>query len=278
MKRILTIITIILTITSSTMAQALTQHKGEVENGYNFWLYNPDSIVANETEPKPVIIFLHGASLCGNNLDKVKTYGTIDAIQKGRKLDAYVIAPQNPGGSWNPEKVMNVLDYVSDEHNIDYDRVYVAGMSLGGFGTIDVAATYPDRIAAAIAMCGGGTVADLSGLCEVPLWIIHGTADRAVGVGQSDKVVEEIRNADEEAPRLVYVRVKGWTHGTPARLFYLPETYEWLMGHTLKDPTRSINDTFKLNNELLSNAYKGLRSTGSKKKTKRRAPKRARKI
>lgn len=271
---------LILCLSAVVQAQTLTSHKGEVADGYNFWLYTPDSSIAEEVEPKPVIIFLHGASLCGNNLDKVRRYGTIDAIEKGRKLDAYVIAPQNPGGSWNPRKVMNVLDYVSDEHNIDYDRVYVAGMSLGGFGTIDVAASYPDRIAAAMAICGGGTVTDLSPLTEVPLWIVHGTADRAVSISQSDKVAEKIKEAsDSGASRLVYDRVEGWTHGTPARLFYLPETYEWLMSHTLKDPERSISNTFTLNNALLRGAYQGLRSAKVKSSYKRRrTPKRARKI
>lgn len=276
-----TIITALLMLACgfTAVTQTLTAQRNKVENGYNFWLYTPDNSIAEETEPKPVIIFLHGASLCGNNLDKVRRYGTIDAIDKGRKLDAYVIAPQNPGESWNPQKVMNVLDYVSDEHNIDYDRVYVAGMSLGGFGTIDLAATYPDRIAAAMAICGGGTVADLSPLTEVPLWIVHGTADRAVSIKQSDKVVKQIKDADAGAPRLAYDRVEGWTHGTPARLFYLPETYDWLMSHTLKDPERNISNTFTLNNALLRTAYQGLRSVKVKSTNKkRRTPKRAAKL
>lgn len=270
------ILLIILLLTPFTViGQTLTAHKGEVANGYDYWLYTPDNSIAEETEPKPVIIFLHGASLCGRNLEKVKRYGTIDAIEKGRKLDAYIIAPQNPGGSWNPVKVMNVLDYVSDYHNVDYDRVYVAGMSLGGFGTIDLAATYPDRIAAAMAICGGGTVADLSPLAEVPLWIVHGTADRAVSISQSDKVADKIKESDPDASRLAYDRVEGWTHGTPARLFYLPETYEWLLSHTLKDPERNISDTFTLDNALLRTAYTGLRSMKVKGNKKRRTPKRA---
>ena len=244
-------------------AQKLTAHRGTVANGYNFWLYNPDSDLDSEFEPKSVVIFLHGASLCGNDLNKVKRYGTIDAISKGRELDAYVIAPQNPGGSWSPDKVMNILDWVSDNHNIDYDRVYVMGMSLGGYGTIDLAATYPDRIAAAIAMCGGGSVKDLSGLNDVPLWIIHGTADRAVSIGQSDKVVSQMKAADNETPRLVYNRIPGMNHSQPARMFYLQESYDWLFSHTLKDKTRPIKETFTL--DLMGSAYKDLKSSGKRR-------------
>lgn len=109
----------------------ITAHRGEVENGYNFWLSAPDSVDSSKENAKPVVIFLHGASLCGNDLNKVKRYGTIDAIEKGRELDAYVIAPQNPGGAWKPVKIMNVLDHVAKTANIDPNRVYVLGMSLG---------------------------------------------------------------------------------------------------------------------------------------------------
>lgn len=253
--------------TMAADAQKLSSHIGEVDNGYNFWLYNPDTSVDAEEEAKPVIIFLHGASLCGNNLDRVRRYGTIDAIQKGYKPNAYVIAPQNPGGAWNPDKVMNVFDYVADNHNIDYDRIYVMGMSLGGYGTIDMVARYPEYIAAAMAFCGGASTKDISGLNEVPLWIIHGTADRAVSVSQSDKVVAQMEaQAGGNAPRLIYDRVQGMNHGGPARMFYLPESYDWLFKHSLKDEGRFASEAFALNTGLLKKAYK---SSASKSKAKR---------
>ena len=275
---ILTIFWTISIICSKLQAQKITAYNDSVPNTYNFWLYTPDRTIDDEIEPKPVIIFLHGASLCGRNLEMVKRYGTIDAIEKGRNIDAYVIAPQNPGGSWNPNKLMQILDWVSDNHNIDYDRVYAIGMSLGGYGTIDLAAAYPDRIAAAIAMCGGSTVSDLSDLNDVPLWIIHGTADRAVSVQQSDKVVAEMRQANTETPRLIYNRVQGMNHSRPARMFYLTESYEWLFRHTLKDENREIAPSFELTDEVLQSAYNGLKNIKrSGKTTKRRATRRKRK-
>lgn len=260
LKKILLSAIFSLTVAGAS-AQKLTAHTGTVENGYNFWLYTPESTIEEEIEPKPVVIFLHGASLCGRDLNKVRRYGTIDAIDKGRSIDAYVIAPQNPGGAWNPEKIMNIFDWVSNEHNVDYDRVYVLGMSLGGYGTIDLAAAYPDRVAAAIAMCGGATARDLSVLNDVPLWIIHGTADRAVSVSQSDRVVSAMKEADESTPRLKYNRVPGMNHSNPARMFYLPESYEWLFSHTLKDAERQIAPTFSITNDVLKTAYTGLKFT-----------------
>lgn len=251
-------------------AQKLTSHKGDVPDAYNFWLYTPKHEEKPDEEAKPIVVFLHGASLCGNDLNKVRRYGTIDAIDKGRELDAFVVAPQNPGGSWKPEKVMKIVDWVSKQHAVDQDRIYVIGMSLGGYGTIDMAAAYPDRVAAAIAMCGGGTSKNLGALNDVPLWIIHGTADNAVSIAQSDKVVSEMKKADSKTPRLIYDRVPGWNHGKPARLFYLPEIYDWLFNHTLKDDDRQVSPGFDVAGGILQTAYKGLqRLTGGTKKVSR---------
>lgn len=244
-------------------AANITAFKDKVNDGYNFWLSTPD----DQSVKKPVIIFLHGRSLCGNDLNKVKNYGTIDAIEKGRDIDAYVIAPQNPGGSWSPSKVMNVLEYVESNYNVDPDRVYVIGMSLGGYGTLGFANTYPDKVAAAIAMCGGNSAKDSSPLNDVPLWIIHGTGDSDVSVSKSDKVVESMKAANPKTPRLHYDRIAGMNHSKPARVFYMPETYEWLFKHNLKDKGRPIAKTFELNEAQWNSAYKNLNFSGSKKKS-----------
>lgn len=263
-KRLSIFSILILTITFFANSSRITAHRGKVSNGYNFWLVEPeDSMVA-----KPVFIFLHGASLCGNDLNKVRRYGTLDAIEKGRELDSYVIAPQNPGGAWNPKKIMNILKWVEDYYNVDYDRIYVLGMSLGGYGTIDFAATYPDDVAAAMAFCGGGSVKDLSPLNNVPLWIVHGTADRAVSVQQSDNVVSAMKKANASTPRLIYDRIQGMNHSQPARLFYLAQTYEWLLSHSLKDDNRPISEGFSITSDLMRSAYSGLRTTSKKSTSK----------
>lgn len=207
-------------------------------------------------DKKPLVIFLHGRSLCGNNLNKVLQYGTIDALKKGREIDAYVIAPQNPGTFWKPDNIMNVADWVIDRYPIDTNRIYVLGMSLGGYGTIDLTAAYPDRIAAAMALCGGGSRKDLSGLNEVPLWIIHGTADAAVSVNESRKVVDKMKEAGK-TPLLRYDEWKGVNHGALARLFYLEQTYEWLFMHTLDN--RNVDKSISIDHSDTKNAYKNLR-------------------
>ncbi|MBO4730637.1 MAG: dienelactone hydrolase family protein [Bacteroidaceae bacterium] len=253
----------------SVFAQGFTAHVGTVPGAYNFWFHAPAPPEADDEELSssrseelanahyPLLIFLHGRSLCGRDLAKVKRYGAIDAVARGRSIDCYIMAPQNPGGSWNPHKIMNIVDWAVKNYNVDTTRIYVYGMSLGGYGTIDLAATYPDRIAAAMALCGGGSVKDLSGLSKLPLWIVHGTADRAVPVSASDRVVEAIKATGDDS-RLIYTRMPGIDHGRPARIFYMGQTYDWLFSHSLLDPNREVNRDFVITAEMLQNAYQDL--------------------
>lgn len=233
-------------------------YRGAVSNGYNFWFYRPDDDESRHVH-RPLLVFLHGASLCGTNLESVKRYGPMDALRYGDIIDAYIIAPQNPGGSWQPQKIMNLIEWAEKNYNVDSDRIYVYGMSLGGYGTLDMCATYPDRIACGMALCGGATVRDLSGLSRIPMWIVHGTADRAVPVSASDRVVEAIK-ATGDSSRMIYDRMPGVDHGRPARIFYMKQTYDWMFSHSLKDEGRPINRDFRLTKENMNNAYKEIKN------------------
>ena len=227
--------------------------KDEIPGGYNFWVYTPVDYFYS-MEQTPVIIFLHGASLCGRNLDRVRRYGPLDAIVKGRDIDALTIVPQNPGGAWSPKKIMDVLDWVKTHYACDTTRVYVLGMSLGGYGTMDVCGTYPNRIAAGMALCGGCSLKDVSGLGKLPFWIIHGTADRAVSVKQSKVVVEKLKEGSNDS-RLIYDWWQGANHGTPARVFYLKKTYQWLFSHSLVDKDRPVNRDIDISMGDIRKAY-----------------------
>ena len=197
---------ILMVLASTTVCEAkMTAKREKIPGGYNFWLYEPDNTnEALSTDKKPLIIFLHGQSLCGTDLDKVMSYGTMDAIKSGRNLNAYVLGPQNPGGAWKPSKVAELIDWAIKNYPIDTNRIYLLGMSLGAYGTIDFVATYPKRVAAAMAFCGGGSVKDYSGLCSVPLWIIHGTADDNVHFQNSMEMCRRLNAAGKHYDMMVY--------------------------------------------------------------------------
>lgn len=233
----------------------LIANRGCIKNGYDFWLYVPEDYNPNEYS-KPLVMFLHGRTLSGNNLNLVRNYGCINAVERGVGIDALIVAPQSQG-AWNPQKLHDVYEWVKTHYSINTRRFYVIGMSMGGYGTLDYVATYPDEVAAAMAMCGGATVKSLCGLNELPLWIIHGTADSAVSVNCSQRVVDEMC-ACGDTSRLIFNKMKGVNHTRLARVFYLDQTYEWLFSHSLSDSARVANKSFTMTNALLKDAYANL--------------------
>ncbi|MFN4950882.1 MAG: prolyl oligopeptidase family serine peptidase [Flavobacteriales bacterium] len=195
---------------------------------YAFWLHLPaDSIL--KAKP-PVLIFLHGKSLSGTDLARVKRYGVISEIEKGRKIPAVVVAPQTSNG-WDPIKVMSVLSFVKKNFDVDTNRVYVVGMSMGGYGTLNFAGKYPEQVAAAVALCGGGNIKDGCNLATVPLWIQHGTLDEAVPISESEKIVRAIKNCNG-GENLKYTALKGADHGDLEKMFRTDELYDWLFQFT----------------------------------------------
>ncbi|MGN0003184.1 MAG: prolyl oligopeptidase family serine peptidase [Sphingobacterium composti] len=200
------------------------------KTNYNFLLHLPDTY-ETRIEKLPIIVFLHGRSLSGTNLDRVKRYGVLYAKDKGLELpNAIVVAPQTNRG-WDPDNVMEVIDYVLENYNGDSSRVYVCGMSMGGYGTMHLAGKYPDRIAAAVAICGGGNVSDACNLAEVPLWIQHGSADKAVPASESKKMYNAIKKCNNNADAKLTI-IKGGTHGSVERLFHQQGIYDWMLKYT----------------------------------------------
>lgn len=233
--------------------------RDSVPNAYDFWLYVPEDY--NDTVPeKPVIIFLHGRSLCGKNLANVLRYGPIDALKRGRKIDAFIIAPQTSVPSWKADKVMKIYDWLKCNYCVDTNRLYVLGMSLGGYGTINFTATYPDEVAAAMALCGGASIDSLCGLTEVPLWIIHGTADKDVPLFYSQRVVNSMIQCGDTS-RLIFNKLPREGHSHLARAFYLQSTYDWLFEHNLNDSLRPVNRDYTISSSIMSKAYNDLDGT-----------------
>lgn len=259
MKRLLSLMFGIIIATTLARAQYdyIRPVTDEIPGGYNFWVYTPTDYYYTY-ENTPVIIFLHGQSLCGRDINRVRRYGPLDAIVRGREIPALVIVPQNPGGAWNPAKINDVLEWMKHNYPCDSTRVYVMGMSLGGYGTMDFAGTYPDKVAAAMALCGGSTLKDKSGLGRLPFWIIHGTADRAVPVKHSQSVVKELKDSGNDT-RLRYDWLAGASHGALARILYMKKTYEWLFSHSLTDPDRPVRRDISIDKADLTRAYNDMK-------------------
>ena len=250
MRKLLFVIVMLFMLPLTTRAQVMAC-RDFVEDCYDFWLYLPDNY--DEEEELPVVMFLHGKSLCGDSLGLVLRYGCIDALFRGRRIDAIVVAPQTQE-PWDADKVMTLYDWVDDHYKVDTNRFYVIGMSMGGWGTISVATKYYDRVAAAMAMCGGAMSNELCGLTTMPLWIIHGTADNLTPVSCSDRIVDSMRSCGDTT-RLIYDRLEGENHGRLTRIFYLRQTYDWLFSHNLQDEGRPVNRSYSMSTDLIDDAY-----------------------
>lgn len=195
------------------------------KTAYPFWINIPEKL--DVTEKIPILFFLHGKSLSGTDIDRVKKYGVLKAILKGRKIPAIVVAPQLPSGPWNAQKLVEILDYVQQKYNTNQNRVYVCGMSLGGYGTLEFAGKFPKKIAAAVAICGGGIASDACNLSKIPVWIQHGDNDKAVSISESYKIFNAIKSCDKDANAQMTV-IPGGTHGSVEQLFHENAIYDWM--------------------------------------------------
>lgn len=224
--RFKTILLFLLFLYMKSMAQMTTVIN---KTSYPFWINLPENF--DRKLEIPILFFLHGKSLSGTDIDRVKRYGILKAILKGKKIPAIVIAPQLASGPWNAQKLLEILEYVQQKYNTDKNRVYVCGMSLGGYGTLEFAGKFPKKIAAAVAICGGGIVSDACNLSKISIWIQHGDKDTAVPVSESYKIFNAIKKCDKNANTTMTV-IPGGTHGSVEQLFHENAIYDWMFKQT----------------------------------------------
>ena len=158
------------------------------------WLYLP--VNYSEKKKCPLILFLHGAGERGDDLDKVKVHGPPKLVEQRSDCPAIVVSPQCPNERiWSPTQLSLLLDKCMETLKVDPDRVYVTGLSMGGFGTWALCAKEPERFAAAVPICGGGDVTKAARLVDLPIRVFHGAKDTVVTPDYSQKMVDAIRAA-----------------------------------------------------------------------------------
>lgn len=199
------------------------------QTDYPFWINLPKQEILDGKAP--IILFLHGKSLSGTDINRVKRYGIIRAIERGMEIPAIVIAPQLASGPWDPEKLLQLLEHIQNNYNTDLTKVYVCGMSLGGYGTFDFAGTYPHKITAAVAICGGGNIRQACNLAKIPLWVIHGNKDYIVPISESKKMVRAIQSCKADAD-ITFTIVKGGNHSSVENYFREESIYKWMLKHS----------------------------------------------
>ena len=116
--------------------------------------------------------------------------------------------------AWKPEELIQLVDNAIKHLNVDPNRVYVTGLSMGGYGTWRLASAYPDRFAAAVPICGGGEPDTMaSTLARVPIWAFHGAKDTVVPLAESQNMVDAVKKAGGDIRLTVYPEAQhnSWT-------------------------------------------------------------------
>jgi predicted peptidase len=192
----------------------------------NYLLALPEGYTKNK-DKWPVILFLHGAGESGDDLEKVKVHGPPKLIAAGQKIPAIVISPQAPSSrvGHNPQVLAALLDEIEQKYRVDKDRIYVTGLSMGGFGTWALASAYPERFAAIAPICGGGDAFAARRLSKVPMWVFHGAKDTTVPLDRSTSMVEAVKAAGGNPIFTVYPTAghDSWTD-----TYNNPEFFKWL--------------------------------------------------
>lgn len=197
---------------------------------YNYLVHYPKGYhdKTNKKKDYPLVMYLHGRSIMGNDLEKVKRYGVIYEVLRGLELDFIVVAPQCQKG-WENDKLIEILDYAEQEYRVDQKQVYLTGMSMGGYGAWYLAGAHPDRFAAVAPVAGGGRTKDAESLKTLPHWVFHGSKDKPVPIEESKKMVKAIRAAGNKQVKFT-VR-NDWGHSEAIRAFRMPELYTWFLEH-----------------------------------------------
>ncbi len=185
----------------------------------------------------PLVLYLHGAGERGRDLDLLKRNGPPKLIAEGRRFPFVLVSPQCPkGGWWEAEALNALLEKVIGLYSIDADRVYLTGLSMGGWGTWDLAIRHPERFAAAIPICGAGAQPYAAGkrLANVPVWAFHGAKDRLVPMELSQMSVDRVKKAGGDARLTVYPEAghDAWTE-----TYNNPAVWDWLLSHKRRSTT-----------------------------------------
>jgi len=213
-------------------------------------LFVPEGAEPGGANKFPLIFFLHGAGRRGSdNVGPMELASTFWG-EKQKEFPCFVLAPQCPRGStWTPlpfvegsrnqrgnytaeekpmdtmQAALNVLEEVLAKWPVDRKRVYVMGMSMGGYGTWEALMRRPNQWAAAVPICGGGDPSRVAAYKDVPIWVWHGENDAVVPAANSRTMIEALREAGGQ-PK--YTELKKVNHGSWGPAFQTPELSTWL--------------------------------------------------
>jgi predicted peptidase len=196
---------------------------------YRYLLYLPKDYSRQPYRKWPLLVYLHGKSRRGYNLEKLKKYGPPYLVSKGWDFPFIIVSPQCP-----PDRIWDTDDWfpplysgLLSKYRIDRHRVYLTGMSMGGSGVWSLAIKHPEYFAAAIPLCGGWSTKNIKAMKSVPVWAFHGANDRIISPGETEKMVRALRKA---GGKVRYSKLEGEGHSIH-KIYEHKAIYEWFLKH-----------------------------------------------
>lgn len=192
-----------------------------------YLLFLPRDYERNPDTKWPLILFLHGAGELGNKLELVKKHGIPKIVERRPDFPFVVLSPQCPDETtwWDHHRTLKLLlDEIVAKYAIGRHRIYLTGLSMGGYGTWSLAMTYPKLFAAIAPICGGGFPEFACLLKDVPIWAFHGAEDRVVKLEASQRIVDALRACGGDVRFTVY---PGAGHDPWTRTYNNPKLYKW---------------------------------------------------
>ena len=191
----------------------------------SYLLYLPTDY--DQKESWPLLVFLHGSGERGDDLELVKTHGPPKLIAEGKEFPFIVVSPQCPKDrTWEPIELNALLDDLTKSYKVDPDRICITGLSMGGFGTWELAAFAPSRLAAIAPICGGGELHWTKKFKDLPTWAFHGAKDMGVPVERSQKMIDAMIKHGGTPKLTIYPEAE---HDSWTETYNNPEFYDWLL-------------------------------------------------
>jgi predicted peptidase len=207
----------------------------------NYLLFVPKDYSGTSGKRWPLMLFLHGAGERGTNVWKVATHGPPKNVVEHPEFPFILVSPQCPDGkTWSNDALLGLLDEVMQSYAVDKSRVYLTGLSMGGYGTWSLGLAYPEKFAAIVPICGGGERIGVllssrqraQELKSLGVWAFHGAKDPVVPVEESQRMIEMLKRFGVEDVKLtIYPEAQ---HDSWTETYKNPELYEWLLKHERK--------------------------------------------
>jgi predicted esterase len=176
------------------------------------------------------VLFLHGSGESGYDIEKVKAHGPPQLVDRGKKFPFILVSPQSdvPTG-WDIDMLYKLLQDIKKKYRVNNQKVYVTGLSMGGFGTWALAIKYPDEFAAIAPVCGGGDTSTAWKLRNIPVWCFHGAKDDVVPPASSINLVNAARIYN---PSVSFTLYPNANHNSWDTTYNNDSLYRWMLAQT----------------------------------------------